>query len=199
VRDAGHITALAALPNGDIASGNTLGIIWVMSLQVSDILVLEGPYMTAVSGLTPLPDGRLASSAGKNIRIWNHVSLDNKFRLGEYVSVLEGHTDDVTGLAVMPGRLASRSTDKTVRVWDINTGVCLLTLVHRDVIFNLAVFPDGRLATSSFDDVISVWDTKTGELLASMKIPGHYAEVLTVLPDGRLASAHNDFKLHVWE
>ena len=50
-------------------------------------------------------------------------------------------------------RLASRSADHTVRLWDADTGVCLGALTgHTDWVSGAVFSPDGqRLATASFD------------------------------------------------
>ena len=47
-------------------------------------------------------------------------------QLGECLYVLEGHKEHVTGVARLDGRrLASCSSDGTLRVWDLNTGKTL--------------------------------------------------------------------------
>jgi WD40 repeat protein len=65
----------------------------------------------------------------------------------------------VVALAVLPdGKLASGSADVTVRVWDVASGACMLTLAgHTSHVFALAVLPDGKLASGSHDNKIRVW------------------------------------------
>ncbi len=54
----------------------------------------------------------------------------------------------------------SASFDSTVRLWDVERGVCQNTLVkHSEPVYSVAFSPDGRLlATGSFDKAIYIWD-----------------------------------------
>ncbi|MBK8045232.1 MAG: hypothetical protein IPK21_22845 [Haliscomenobacter sp.] len=49
-------------------------------------------------------------------------------------------------------RLASGSFDNTVKIWDVDSGMAILTLQgHADLVFSVAYSPDGkRLASGSF-------------------------------------------------
>jgi WD40 repeat protein len=83
------------------------------------------------------PDGRRAVLAnGKEIRV-----LDLKS--GKYLRTLEGHTCTVQSVSVTPdGRHAvSRSEDYTLRVWDLESGVCLVVFVAPDSVWHVAVSP----------------------------------------------------------
>jgi WD40 repeat protein len=56
--------------------------------------------------------------------------------------------------------LASGSTDKTVRIWDLATAREIRTLVgHSDWVTGVTFSPDGsRLASSSYDRTVKIWD-----------------------------------------
>ena len=57
------------------------------------------------------------------------------------------------------GRPASGSGDKTVRIWDVDTGGCVQVLTgHGDWVYEVAALPDGRLASGSGDKPAQVWD-----------------------------------------
>ena len=88
---------------------------------------------------------------------------------------LEGHSGWgwVSALCVLPdGRLASGSSDNTIRLWDVKTGAeSALLEGHSGFVTALCVLPDGRLASGSWDRTIRLWDVKTGA--ESARLEGH--------------------------
>jgi WD40 repeat protein len=59
-----------------------------------------------------------------------------------------GHGSDVTGVAISPdgSRVVSSSSDKTVRVWDLQTGVVLATFTRDGRALCCAFIDDHRIA-----------------------------------------------------
>ncbi len=117
---------------------------------------------------------------------------------------LEGHSSRVNSVAVTPDgkRAVSAAYDKTLKVWDLESGRALRTLKgHSSRVNGVAVTPDGKRAVSASDDyTLKVWDLESGRALRTLK--GHSSPVygVAVTPDGKQAvSASSDKTLKVWE
>uniref|UniRef100_A0A8C9QID2 F-box-like/WD repeat-containing protein TBL1X n=1 Tax=Spermophilus dauricus TaxID=99837 RepID=A0A8C9QID2_SPEDA len=75
--------------------------------------------------------------------------------------------------------LASASFDSTVRLWDVERGVCIHTLTkHQEPVYSVAFSPDGKyLASGSFDKCVHIWNTQSGSLVHSYRGTGGIFEV----------------------
>jgi WD40 repeat protein/transcriptional regulator with XRE-family HTH domain len=120
------------------------------------------------------------------------------------VRTLQGHTDWVNSCAVSPDGtwIVSASNDKTLKVWDAQSGTECLTLKgHNHWVRGCAVSPDGTWIVSASDDnTLKVWDAHTGVERFTLK--GHTDEVrgCAVSPDGTwIVSASTDNTLKVWD
>ncbi|KAG9497451.1 hypothetical protein J7337_010312 [Fusarium musae] len=117
------------------------------------------------------------------------------------IQTLEGHGRGEVSVAVSPdGRLiASVGRDRTVKIWDIATGVCRHTLEgHEGPIFSVAFLPDGkRLASTLY--TIKIWDTKTGLCLQTLEGHDRFVASVASSPDGQyLASGSSDQTIKIW-
>jgi transducin (beta)-like 1 len=131
------------------------------------------------------PQGRLLASCSDDmtLKIWT-MSKDTP------VHNLQAHNKEIytikwspTGPGTMNPNatllLASASFDSTVRLWDVERGVCQSTLVkHSEPVYSVAFSPDGRLlATGSFDKAIHIWDIARSEIVHSYRGTGGIFEV----------------------
>ena len=90
----------------------------------------------------------------------------------EDLQVLVGHTHCITALCFSPDgkMIASGSVDKTIRLWDVETGRCKAILEgHIGNVFTLAFSRDGKtLYSGSLDMTLKSWETSSGKMTASI-------------------------------
>lgn len=97
--------------------------------------------------LRPCPLPSLPCSWDGTVCCWDAIS-------GVLKATLKGHTSGVTAVAFVPSgetgtrRLLSASDDKSLRLWDVDTGESANVGSHAMAVTTLAVSPDGRLFAS---------------------------------------------------
>ena len=145
------------------------------------------------------PDGRWLATLAADAR---EVLLRDA-RGHEVARRFLGHEGTVYSVAFSRDsrRLASCSDDRTVRLWNIDTGQCRVLRGHNDQVFAAAFHPDGtRLATAGRDQAVWIWDPERGVEVA--RLTGHtdYVWSLAFSPDGSsLASGSGDFTVRLWD
>ncbi|KAF5968932.1 hypothetical protein FBULB1_10498 [Fusarium bulbicola] len=117
------------------------------------------------------------------------------------LQTLEVHGRGVISVAVSPDNklIASGGHDKTVKIWDIATGVCRHTLEgHCDHIYSVIFLPDGQ-SLASASNTIKIWDTKSGLCLRTLEVHDEDMSPMASSPDGRyLAWGSSDETIKIW-
>lgn len=123
---------------------------------------------------------------------------------GQLVNTIKAHVGIVDDLSITSdgAMMVSGSSDDSVKVWDLKTGLELHTLRgHADYVTGVAVSPDGRLAVSSSHDLtLRVWDTQEGQEL--LRLTGHqnWVSCVALTQDGQTAvSGSTDNTIRVWD
>ncbi|KZV67661.1 WD40 repeat-like protein [Peniophora sp. CONT] len=122
------------------------------------------------------------------------------------VQVLTGHLDIVYSVAFSPDgtRIISGSHDRTIRIWDAETGQMMGKPLegHTDFVRSVAFSPDGtRIASGSEDETVRIWDAETGQAVGN-PLEGHTAGVCAVAfsPVGtRIVSGSRDGRIQIWD
>src|SRR3984885_4342130 len=85
--------------------------------------------------------------------------------------VMEGHTARICSVVFSPDgkQIVSGSYDRTIRVWDAQTGNVVSGPFegHTKAVNSVAFSPDGKQIVSGSDDkTIRVWDAQTGNVVS---------------------------------
>jgi WD40 repeat protein len=124
-------------------------------------------------------DGRLFLSSHDHAA--SIVTLDAQFQYLSSVK-LKGHTDRVFDILhlLSSNQCVTCSSDKTIKVWNCETGVCLRTLTgHTDVVTSLALYLDGQhFASGSLDRTVIIWSSETFDVLHRIQFPNFVQSLL---------------------
>lgn len=143
----------------------------------------------------------LLSQAAPDLRNWEWRYL--MARLDTSRRVLDAHRDKVWGVAFHPREpwLASASHDKTVRIWDLNTGEELQTLTADAKTLRCVAFdPEGRAVVAGAEDGrLLRWELDTWSALPPLKGHARAVDNVAFSADGRYcATASIDNKAILW-
>jgi WD40 repeat protein len=119
-------------------------------------------------------------------------------------AVLRGHKGGVNTVSYRPDgrRIVSGSRDKTVRVWDAESGAELAVLCgHESGVASVSYSPDGRrIVSGSADHTVRVWEAASGTELAVLRGHENMVRSVSYSPDGRrIVSGSADNTVRVWD
>ncbi len=97
-------------------------------------------------------------------------------------------------------KLASRSDDRVVRVWDAGSGQLLHQLEDADAVTAFAFAPDGNSLATAGGGGIRLWDLATGKPTQQWQAHAGTVPALAFTPDGKtLTSCASDRSARLWE
>lgn len=195
--------SVAFSPDGTVlAGGSVLGVINLWNVKNGKILEVLKGHSGMVWSVAFSPDGKILASGGgsdKTARLW-------KVKNGKLLKTLKGHYDDgpikfgdfgVICVSFSPGEdrilVTAGGGDKTVKVWDANSGKIIRTIEgHKGNVMAAVFSPDGRvLASGGFDNTIKLWEVNTGRLLRTLNMRSQAVNSVFFHEGGRLMAIGN--------
>lgn len=105
-------------------------------------------------------DGKkILTTLGEEIKIWDATN-------GDSLQILKGHDSWVTcAIFSKDDRyIISSSDDRTVKLWNIETGECLKTFTHMERVNSVCWGASKKYIVSASRENIFIWDIDTGEI-----------------------------------
>ena len=100
---------------------------------------------------------------------------------------------------VSSNRLISAYQDRTIQIWNLNSGECIETLFgHTGVVATLELIAPNRLASGGGDNLIKIWNLETGECVRTLTDHKNSVWSITAITANQFASASWDRTIKVW-
>jgi WD40 repeat protein len=158
---------------------------------------LDGIGSQAVNSATLSADGRFlaTSSPDGTVRLWQ-TNWDDATLVWP-LSVLEGHTGDVSdaGFSRDGTSVVSVGDDGTARVWDSTTGDTVAVLRKPGgTIFSAAFAPDGNRIVTATDDGARVWALSGFRPIRQLR-----GSIIAFSPNGRVMTTRENGSVDMWD
>jgi WD40 repeat protein len=131
--------------------------------------------------------------------VWDYGAID-LYRVSDRkrLHTLRVYGEDVICTAISPNGalLATGSSDMTIRIWQVSTGVLLRTFGGSSergmVMYSVAFSPDGSQLFSASGNSIRIWQISEGEMLLSKEVTPSSIYSVAFSPDGVYLASGGD-------
>jgi len=205
-----YVHCVAFSPDGRnliTGSHDRTAIIWnLASGQAEKTLTGHHSY---VKGVCYSFDGKVivTASGDSTAMLWDApTGLPRHWEVGmaggQKAWSLQGHMSSVNSASFSPDaiRLVTGSEDCTAKVWEVESGRCVLTLKGHSSSTYACFSPTGEhIATASDDKSAKLWHALTGECLQTFEGHTKFVRSIAFSPNGRrIATSSGDTTARIW-
>jgi len=210
------VFCLVQLTKTHVAIGNIYGSIKIIDLSTGSLLyTLDVKVFSTISRLLKFNSKLLVSGYfDGTINLWD-------FNTGEFITSFKGHTKRITCLEMIKKtHIISSSEDMTFKLWDLQSGKCIKTLIFwnvGDYVFLTSVIKVSKvssnklnalntyiIASGNFSNskLTKMWDLNTEKCLNTFDRDFCHTDFITSivkLDKFHIASGSNDNTIKIWD
>lgn len=217
-----NVSSVAFMPSGDfLVSSSRDKTIKMWEVATGYCVKTYTGHREWVRSVRVSPDGSLLASCSNDqtIRVWIASTRECKSELRGHEHVVEciawapdvatTHVAEAAGMQIKKGDpvpgpfLVSGSRDKTIRLWDSSTSVCLMTLTgHDNWVRGLIFHPGGgkTIISCADDKTIRIWDYSNQRCAKTLDAHSHFVTTLDFHKTAPyVVSGSVDQTIKVWE
>ncbi|CAG8645358.1 9270_t:CDS:10, partial [Cetraspora pellucida] len=181
-----------------LVAGDATGLIQVFDINSRAILrTMQGHnHPVHITRFAPGNTQILSCSDDKTARIWDIPGQ-------EAISVFEEHQDYVRAGLISndnPHLVLTGSYDQSVKLWDLRTNSCTMTMSHGAPVEDVLIFPGGGMIISA-GPTITVWDLISGGRVVR-SVSNHQKTITSMCLDGsssRLLTGSLDHHVKIYD
>lgn len=203
-----YVLSVCATSDGKIISGSYDNTVRIWDIDSGKLLRTLRGHTGSVYSVYVNNGNIISLSRDKTARVWNtNGQLIKCLQMYDYTrcntifvpdKILKGHEDYVYSVCMTSsGKIVSGSADKTVRVWDMNTGDIIHKLRHDDSVYSVCTTNDGKIVSGSRDNTVRVWDMTTGDLLHTFR-HNNWVSSVCATADNIIISGSWDNTIRIW-
>ena len=190
------VYSLCLISDNRLACGCSDGFISIWNLKYSSSTMKFKAHYDWILFLLLAENSKLISCSGEHdstIKIWSIESY-------QCIQVLEGHWDAIRYLSLSPnGNLFSCSNDLCLKIWQIETGRMLQTLLFNYSVNCISIINNNLIAVGLDNGEIMIYDLNEMKSIKTILAHSSCVYRMNLLSNGNLLTGSNAGDVRLWD